>query len=272
MGALNAILDGLLLRFLDLFSWAPPAFGLAVLACLVGLAMLWLWGKTTDQKRLKAARQRVWAALLELRLYVDEPAVSARAFLRLCAANLRYVGLALRPALILFVPVAILLVHLAAFYRGAPLAPGKDALVTLGMSETWNPASPVPLLFAPPEVAVTSPAVRSLDRREVSWRIRPLTAVSGHLTFAIGDQAVRHPFEAGSSLRFIPGRSVNSWLPLLWTPGAYRIHSNSIAWIEIRYPEAKLSVFGVGINWMYWFCSLSLVSALTLKRRFGVEI
>jgi hypothetical protein len=55
-------------------------------------------------------------------------------------------------------------------------------------------------------------------------------------------------------------------------PGEHRIASNTVEWIEIRYPEAFVSVLGVQWNWLLWFFGVSMVAALLLKKRFGVVI
>ena len=60
--------------FFAAFSWAPPVVGLAVLAALVGVAMLWVFGKTSNQARMKQVKRKVYASLLELRVFADEPA------------------------------------------------------------------------------------------------------------------------------------------------------------------------------------------------------
>jgi hypothetical protein len=114
--------------------------------------------------------------------------------------------------------------------------------------------------------------VRVPDAREISWRIRPVSAVSGQLTFLVDGQRVRKLIEAGSRRRFIPGRSVNSSFRTLWLPGEHRIASNTVEWIEIRYPEAFVSVLGVQWNWLLWFFGVSMVAALLLKKRLGVVI
>jgi uncharacterized membrane protein (DUF106 family) len=272
MDLFNAIFDSSLLFFFTAFSWAPPVVGLSVLAAATGGAILWVWGKTSDQARMKKVKNGVWAALFELRVYVDEPRVTWRAQKALFTANFRYMALALRPALWMLVPMALLLVHLNAFYGRAPLAVGRDAIVTVGMSSTWDPNSPAPQLLAPPQVLVTSFPVRCLDTREISWRIRPVSAVSGQLTFLVDGQRLRKPIEAGSRQRFIPGRSVNSALQSLWMPAEGRIASNTVQWIEIRYPVAYLSVLGVQWNWLLWFFAVSMVAALLLKKRLGVVI
>ena len=43
-------------------------------------------------------------------------------------------------------------------------------------------------------------------------------------------------------------------------------------WIEIRYPEASLAVIGMRWNWLVWFFAVSMVTALLLRKRFGVVI
>jgi len=272
MDLFNAIFDSLLAFFFTAFSWAPPAVGLSVLAAFTGAAMLWVWGKTSDQARMKNVKNSVWAALFELRVYVDEPRVTWRAQKALFTANLRYIALAMRPALWMIAPMALLPVHLNSFYGRAPLPVDRDAIVTMGMSPTWDPNSPAPHLAAPPQVLVNSFPVRVPEAREISWRIRPVNAVSGQLTFLVGGQRVGKRIEAGSRRRFVPGRSVNSALQSLWMPAERRIASNAVEWIEIRYPEAYLSVLGVQWNWLAWFFAVSMVAAILLKRRFGVAI
>ena len=272
MDIFNSIVDSVLRLYYAAFSWAPPAVGLTVLSVLVGVAMLWVFGKTSDQARMKAVKNKVWAALFELRVYVDEPRVTWRAQKSLFAANLRYMGLALRPALFMILPMALLLLHLEAFYGRAPLPVGREAIVTMGMSRDWNPNSPAPELAPPPEVRVTGPAVRAIAVREVSWRIQPVSAVSGKLTFLVDGQNIGKTIVAGRPQRFVPGRSVNSLVQTLWSPDEKRIPSSQVEWIEIRYPDASLPIFGIQWNWLVWFFAVSLAAALLLKKRFGVVI
>jgi uncharacterized membrane protein (DUF106 family) len=272
MDLFNAIFDSLLRFFFNAFSWAPPVVGLSVVAAATGIGLLWVWSKTSDQSRMKKVKDSVWAALFELRVYVNEPRVTWRAQKALVDANFRYMGLALRPTLWMIAPMALLLVHLNSFYGHAPLPVDRETIVTMGMSSTWDPHSPAPQLLAPPQVLVTSFPVRAPDAREISWRIRPVAAVSGQLTFLVDGKRIPKLIEAGPRRRFIPGRSVNSALQLLWMPAERRIGSNTVEWIEISYPEAYLSVLGVQWNWLMWFFAVSIVAALLLKKRFGVVI
>src|SRR5664279_3873982 len=132
METINRIIDAVLLLAFAGLSWAPPILGLTLFAAIVGAAMLWVFGKTSNQARMKQVKRRVQASLLELRVFVNEPLVSLRAQKTLAAANLNYLALALRPALWMILPVGLLLIHLEAFYGQAPLSVETPALLTMG--------------------------------------------------------------------------------------------------------------------------------------------
>jgi len=271
MHLINTIIDAALRAYFAALGWAPPAVGLTVLSAAVGVGMLWVFRKTSNQERMKAVKRRVYAALLELRVYADEPGVTWRAQKSLFGANLRYMGLALKPALWMLLPVGLLLIHLESFYGRAPLPVSGETVVTMGMAPSWNPESPAPTLAVPPQVEVDGPPVRVVDAREVSWRIRPKAECSGQLQFTVDGQAVTKSIEAGARPRYIPGKSVRSPLEAIWNPGE-AVAVPQVEWIEVRYPEASLRVFGFAMNWLVWFFVVSMVAALLLKSRFGVVL
>jgi uncharacterized membrane protein (DUF106 family) len=272
MDVFNAVFNSVLLLFFAAFAWAPPVVSLTVIAALVGVGMLWVFRRTSDQTRMKAVKRQVYASLLELRVFADEPAVTWRAQKSLFAANFRYMGLALRPALVMSVPLALLLIHLEAFYGRAPLPVGRDTTVTMAMSAPLDLQKPAPQLDTSAGVAVETPPVRAIDERQVSWRIRPVTGGSNHLLFTVDGKPVRKMIESGDVQRFVPGRSVSSGIAALWNPNEKRIPLREVEWIEVRYPEAWIDVFGLRLNWIVWFLVVSMVSALLLKKRFGVVL
>jgi uncharacterized membrane protein (DUF106 family) len=273
MESLNRIIDAVLLLFYRCFSWAPPVVGLTCLSIAAGAAMLWVFGKTSNQQRMKQVKRRVQAGLLELRVFVDEPVISLRAQRTLLAANLNYLFLALRPALWMIVPVGLLLVHLEAFYDRAPLPLSQPALVTMGMTADWDPSAPPPALTVPLGVEILGPPVRAVAAREVTWRIMPMSPVSADkLVFRFDGKQVSKWMEAGRRQRYVPGRRVRSGWGMILSPGEGRIQSDFAEWIEIGYPGAGLRVFGFRVNWLVWFFVVSMVAALFLKKRFGVVI
>ena len=272
MDLFNSAIDGLLKLFFAAFSWAPPVLGLAVLSGLAGVAMLWVFGKTSNQARMKQVKKKVYASLLELRVFADEPAVTWRAQKSLFAANLRYMGLALKPALWMIVPMGVLILHMESFYARAPLAVGREAIVTMSMAPGWDARAAAPSLTAPGGIEVAGPPVRVEAEREISWRIVPRADVSGQLVFRAGGQEIAKRIEAGSRQRFVPGKSVRSMLAALWDPSEPRIASDAVEWIDITCPEASVDAFGVRLNWLVWFFGISVIAALLLRKRMGVVI
>jgi hypothetical protein len=272
MEIVNWFIDCILLVVHVFFSFVPRLAGLTVLAAAMGAAMLWVFGRTSNQERMKQVKRRVQAGLLELRIFVDEPAISLRAQRGLIAANLNYLVLALRPALWMTVPIALLVIHLEAFYGRAPLPLGEPALVTMRMTADWIPSAPPPVLITPSNVAILGAPVRVEAAREVSWRILPHSPVSDRLIFRYNGQEVAKWMEAGDRQRYVTGRRVRSGWETLLSPGESRMRSDFAEWIEIRYPAADLRIFGLHVNWLAWFVIVSMVAALLLKKRFGVVI
>lgn len=272
MDLLNAGIDAVLKLWFAAFSWAPPLAGLAVLSALVGIAMLWVFGKTSNQARMKQVKRRVYASLLELRVFADEPAVTWRAQKSLFSSNIRYMGLALKPALFLALPMLLLIVHLESFYARAPLAVGREAIVTMGMAPGWDARTAAPAVTAPAGLEIAGPPVRVEAAREISWRVVPRSELSGELRFRVGDTEIAHGIEAGARQRYVAGKSVRSMLAAFWEPAQPRIPSDSVEWIDIEYPGTTLSAFGVRLNWLVWFFGISIVAALLFKKRFGVVI
>ncbi len=273
MDLLNGIINALLRWFYAAFSWtgpSAPAVSLTVLSVLVGLGMLWVFRKTSNQTRIRAVKKKVYAYLLEMRVYGDDPAATWRAQKSLMSANLRYMGLALRPALWMVVPVGILLIHMEAFYGRAPLEPGHPVVVTAALRN--GASGPAPELQAPRGVIISAPPVRVLDENQVSWRIVPQTAASGELRFEINGHSIAKEIVAGGGQRFIPGRRVQSAWEALWHPDEPRIPTADLEWVDIAYPEASIPLFGFHINWLVWFLVVSMLAALLLKKRFGVTL
>jgi hypothetical protein len=266
----NLIVDGVLKASLRLFAFAPPAVGLTILSAITGFLMLLVFRASSDQVKLREARRRVMAHLLELRVFSTEPALVWRSQKSLLAANSRYVLLALRPAFWMAIPIGVLLIHLRPCYEHAPIPVGEAAIVTLALPA--SAASEIPKLQAPNGIVIEGPPVHVLNRAEVSWRIRPVSPVSEQLLFAIDGQNVTKTITAGrTATPFLSYRRASTIWDALWEPAEPRIHTSAIRWIEVRYPKASLSIVGVRVNWMIWFLIVSMATMLALRKRLRVE-
>ena len=138
-----------------------------------------------DRAAVRAAGKRLQADLLEMRLYSSEPALMWAAQKALVQDNVRWLALLLPPALILGLPLAWLFIQLDGIYGRNPLPVGGVAVVTVQLKRALEPADAAATLHAPPGIAVESPPVRIIARRQISWRIRALRPVRGNLRFVM---------------------------------------------------------------------------------------
>jgi hypothetical protein len=237
---------------------------LVPLSILVGVAALLVFRRFSDQAAIRRSKSLVFAHLLEFRLFMDEPGLILRAQRDLIVANGRLLKYLMRPVLILVVPMALLLAEMDAFYSRAPLPLRQAAIVTVQMKDA---AMPVPLLMAPADITIETPAVRIVNERQISWRIRPTEPSSGVLRLVSAGNALTKTISAGRGIRYISQTRFGSFANFLLHPTEWPFSHAAIEWVEVRYPSAVI----LRVHWLVWFFGISMLSALVLRRRFQVS-
>ena len=69
---LNRTLNGLFDLLLRPFLGLPPIWALLAISLVAGVLMLWIFGRVSDQKAIKAIRDKIRGHLLGLRIFGDE--------------------------------------------------------------------------------------------------------------------------------------------------------------------------------------------------------
>lgn len=238
--------------------------GLAAAGVLSAAAVLWAFARFSDQAKIRGVRRRIKASLYEMRLFVDEPRVLLRAQKQLIAANLRYLGLMLRPVVVIAVPMFLLMAWLDSLYGYRPLHPGEPALLTVQVRPEIDLRSVRPALEVPPGVAVETPAVRIPEERRFCWRIRTAGDTTGSVRVLL-DGSVSEKSLAWLSRQRV--RSLGAWI---LSPTEARLPAGAVERIAIAYPTAGVTAFGLTLHWLTWYAIATLLATLFLKRRFGV--
>ena len=272
MDIFNAVIGSLLGWFYASLAFLPPSAPLIILSILGGAGMLWVFKRTSNPARIRTVKRLVQAHLLEMRLFRDEPGVVWQAQKSLLTSNARYMGLMLQPAIWVAVPLTLLFFHLEAFEGRAPLPLNRDAIVTMGMKTPIDGTAAAPVMTAPTGIVSVTPPVRVLGQKQISWRIRPVAAVSGALHFTVAGETLEKKIETGPSARWIPGPRPSSILESIWHPDEPHIQSSAVDWIDVRYPDTNLAIFGIQLHWILWFTIISMVFALLFRKRFGVVL
>jgi len=222
---------------------AAIGWSLAAISVAWGLGTFWVFRRFSDRAALRIVGKRIYAHLLAIRLFSEEPALVWRAQKALIADNLRFLKLMAVPVLILGIPFALCYEPFDTIYGVRPLQPGQGAIVIL--HNTDAPAT----LKVSHEIAIETPPIRNLEARQVSWRIRPLAPVRGNLRVELPGTIVTRSIAAGD-----PNLS----------PTYRRESPGSGPWLEVDYPRASVLFFGLSLPWLAWFLLISSASAIIL--------
>lgn len=275
IGILNAAVGGLFDALFAVLGPLGPEGSLAAVSLLVGLFMLLVFKKASNQAGIRREKDRIKAHLLELRLYRSDFGQTMRSQGRILAANGRYFLHALKPMLVMFVPVLLVLFQLEARFGARALEPGEAALIKVKVDPSLSLAGIEPALEAEAGIEVETPPLRIEEEHEVDWRVRAVSAGVHALTVRVGGESgrkslsVRRPSPAKvTPLKVRRG----GWAELLH-PGEKPLAKGSrIVSIEAAYPAARLSYFGWRMHWLVAFFLLSLLFGFGLKGLFKVEI
>jgi hypothetical protein len=244
------------------------AWSLAAVSVAFALLSLWAFRRTTDLVAFRQSRKRLVAHLLEFRLFYDEPALIWRAQKAIVRENLRLLAVLARPVLVLALPTTWLLMQLEAVYAYAPLEVGQPAVLTAQITGQLVPSDAGASLEAPAELLVETPPVRSITERQISWRVRPLQPVCGSLSLQIRGATIAKSICAGMRGLFLVRRRVQSRISFLLRPEESRLPRSDVAWVEVDYPGAGVTIAGVTLPWIAWFVLITVVSTAILARWF----
>jgi len=268
MELLRSILSILIGGALSLFQGQNPLFSLVPLSVVIGIGMLWVFARTSNQEAIRKVKSRLAAHLYEMRLFTDEPVLIWKAQWGLLTANARYIGMMLLPAIVMTVPMILLFAQLECFYASKPLQPGQVAILTVQLQRAQNGATAV--LRVPDGMVVESPGVHVESSGQISWRVRAMRPLRGAMQLVLPGETVEKSVVAGAGPQYLSDRRVSSWMDLVWHPGESQLRSGRVNWIELSYPQSAVHGLGLDLHWLIWLLVLSMITALLLKRRLGV--
>jgi hypothetical protein len=241
---------------------------------LTGVLMLLIFKRTSNQEAIRRAKDLIKAHLLEVRLYKDDLGQSLRAQGAILKANLSYMGHAVRPMLVMIVPIFLVLAQLNLWFGADSLERGERAILKVKLADGWSATGTEVRLDAPAGVVVETPPLRLEEEGEVDWRVRAETPGIHALTIDIGGRTFTKELAVGQkSLSKVPVLRTRRFLDLVLNPGEPPLSKDSGAVsVEVSYPSRHLPFLGWKVNWLVAFFVLSLAFGFALKGFFKVEI
>jgi hypothetical protein len=267
----------------------PPILGLVVVSLVTAIAMLLVFKRTSNQRRLAAVKRQIHAAIFEIRLFNDDLRAIFRAQREILHHNVTYLRLSLVPMLWMIVPLLLVVAQLQFHFGYGGLTPGESVLLKaqvregVALAASSSPGivrtsagngQPVAVLEAPPEIAVQTQAVWFPATREVIWRIAPRSAGEYELQLRIASQSFTKTLRVSDEVvRRSPIRLESGFLNQLLYPAESPLPGDgALRSISLGYPERDIRVFGWGVHWMIVYIALSMILAFALRKRFDVTL
>jgi hypothetical protein len=239
---------------------------------VVGLAMVLVFGHTSDQKAIHTAKDRLKAHLLALRLFQDQIQVVLRSYGRIVLATGHYLRLAFKPLLFVIVPITLLIVQVDRYLGSMPLSTGQTFLIKARIDnpDLLNQAS----LRLPQGLASTAPPVHEPAENRIAWRLIAEKAGEYAVNVQVADQLFAKTVVVGSGLpRLSPVRLREDFWERFFLSAEPALPKNkSVEAIDVQYPAREIAFAGVQWNWIWLFFVLSLAAGFLFKSIFGIEI
>jgi hypothetical protein len=271
-------------------AWLSPLVGLAVVALVTAILALWVVRRTSDQGRVRAAKNGMYAALLEMRLFNDDLAAILRAQGTVLKYNARYLRASLVPILWLIAPFGLLFAQLECYYAYRGLTPHEPALVTahvrpgppgtaaLGTPEALGTttAGPMPLmtLETPPAIRADTPAMWFPSSGEVVWRVVPEAAGEYAIRIRLGSATLTKTLVVSDAVgRRSTVRPAAVWIDQFEYPSEPPLPADSpVEAITVGYPPRDLTILGWRTPWIVIYGALTVLFGLALGRVFRIEL
>jgi hypothetical protein len=256
------------------FRGSDPIWLMLWVSVLTALMVLLVYKYFSSQEAIKEVKDRVKAHILEIRLFQDDPVLMGRALRAVLLENLKYLGLNLKPFLIVFLPIFLMLIQMETRFGCRPLLPNESALVrTFWRSTHPGNKGPGPTLIAGDGLSLESPPVRLEKGREIDWRIRVDSMDRTGFVLESNDAPV--PLRVVVSEKIVPvsPRNVQKGaVELLWNPAGQPLpRGGDLLAVEIDYPRRDFQLFGCKVHWVWPFLVVSLLAGYLLKGVFHVQ-
>ncbi len=253
------------------FDAMDPMLGLTLLSVVTGIAMLWVFGKTTPQAKIRIAKDRMTAAIYEVRLYLDSPARVAAATARMLGWTTVHLALMLPAFVVIGPPMGLMLLHMDMRYGKTGLPIGEPVLVKIQVDNEKTARNIRIDMDSNESVLVTAPRLFVED--EKTLYIRTVITEPGNHTLVLntGQSRVEKRLAATPDPRtWSPTRTAG--FALLWSqttepplrPGG------PIKMISVRHPPNNRR--WAGLPWWGYWLLISMGAAVLLGRRLGIEL
>ena len=252
-----------------------PFWSLTVISLLIGIFMIWIFGKVSNQYKIKRVKDKIRANLLAIRLFREDLGVFFRIQGRILGFTFSYMKLSLLPMMVMIIPLLLIIIQLNLHYSVRPLQEGEGALVKVKVTNPELLIDPSTLVLHESEgFMVETPAVRIPSQNEIAWRIRGKREGKHTLNIQVGDSRVTKSLIIGDGRDAVSlKRTGENILDMLLYPAETAIDPlTSVESVVITYSSLEIVFLGWKMNWLVQFFIMSIGFGFAIKGLFGVQV
>jgi len=257
---------------------SKPLVGLIIVSAIMGVAMTYLFGKLSPQKRLQRVVDQSRAQLLGLHLFKDDLSVTFRCQVKLLKVLILRFLYSLPALLVLAVPSVLILTQLALHFEHRPLKPGEQVVVALKLASTsWDRYRDLQIT-ARTNVILETPPLRDAAAHTIYWRVRasePSYAIP--LRWQVGDEIFEKQLVIAAETEPIVAISIcrpagHDWTDRLLNPAESSFDIESpVQKISVNYPLRRTRLFGWDLPWWGTLLIVSILASFVARRFLGVR-
>lgn len=266
---INALFDLIWIPF-DNFD---PFLSIVAVSFITGIIASLIYRFTANQKAIGNLNRKIKGYILELRIFDFDPRSIISSLKNISKNFFVYLYYSIKPMLLLFIPVVIILIQLHYRYGYSALKPGDVTIVTVKLNEKVDLLNSKIDLEISGNLKILSSPVRIPLRHEISWKISADDYGEGKLTVKINKNQYEKIVVISKKQKKIVPSSVNgSLLNLIKNLGGdYIPEDEIIKSINVQYPDGSVLFLGMGINWIIIFLLFSLISGGLIMKIYGIE-
>ena len=252
-----------------------PWFGMILISFLTALLMLLVYRFTSNQQGIKQVKNKIKAHLLELWLFRDSLRLTLKAQGNILRHNLKYIGYASKPLLMMIIPLILILSQLNLWFGYQALDPGEKTILKVKLKESQSLLD-INLSVEPSSgFDIETLPIRIEEEGEISWRLHAKEMGVHDLSLIIDGTRITKEIAVSQKplSRISQAKVRRNLVDEFFHPKEAPLPGNlPIKKIEVKYPSKSMNFFGWRLPWWLVYLALAILFGFTFKGVFKVEI
>lgn len=262
------------------FSFLPDFWGVLFLSVLMSFVVLAIYRLISSPARIKAAKEKVKANILAIRIYRDFWKVILVSFFKSLYYTGKYFALNVIPVLVILPILFPVFVQMDIRYGMRPFHTGETVLVRAAFSGDPSahsvelvPGKTFKTMMNPVFINAWEDDAKQIPLREVNWKLGITASGVSPLQLKVDGQLVEKSLVTGYYSGALSNRkaAASSWSHFLEPAEALIPGNSAVTSISLKYPPRDVSFLGIHTHWLVYNLILVVVIVLALHKRFGIE-